>query len=121
DQIPADVTVAVLTQAREQLIDKSFAALEGVDKAIIHLYNSTSTIQRERVFEMDQQGIIDLAVSGTRCVQKNARARPDTHWRLEYSPESFSSTEPDFAVRICEAVMDVWQPTADDKIIFNLP
>ncbi|HLQ85977.1 MAG TPA: 2-isopropylmalate synthase, partial [Salinisphaeraceae bacterium] len=121
DQIPQDVTIAVLTQSRDHLIDKSFAALEGVDKAIIHLYNSTSTIQRERVFEMDRQGIIDIAVSGARRIKENAAARPGVHWRLEYSPESFSSTEPDFAVAICEAVMDVWQPTVEDPIIFNLP
>ena len=121
DQIPDDVTVAVLTQARDHLIDKSFESLEGVDKAIIHLYNSTSTVQRERVFEMDRQGIIDIAVNGVKRVKENAAARPGVHWRLEYSPESFSSTEPDFAVAICEAVMDIWQPTPDDRIIFNLP
>src|SRR5699024_8830783 len=121
NQIPEDVTIAVLTQARDHLIDKSFAALQGVDKAIIHLYNSTSTVQRERVFDMDRQGIIDIAVGGARRIKENAAKWPDTHWRLEYSPESFSSTEPDFAVAICEAVMDVWQPTPDDRIIFNLP
>ncbi|HET7313815.1 2-isopropylmalate synthase [Salinisphaera sp.] len=121
DQIPEDVTVAALTQCRDHLIDKTFEALEGVSKAIIHLYNSTSTIQRERVFEMDQDGIIDIAVKGTERVKANAEARPDAHWRLEYSPESFSQTETDFAVRICEAVMDVWRPTPEDRIIFNLP
>lgn len=121
NQIPEDVTIAVLTQARDHLIDKSFAALQGVDKAIIHLYNSTSTVQRERVFDMDRQGIIDIAVGGAQRIKENAAKWPDTHWRLEYSPESFSSTEPDFAVAICEAVMDVWQPTPDDRIIFNLP
>jgi 2-isopropylmalate synthase len=121
DQIPDDVTIAVLTQARDPLVDKSFESLEGVDKAIIHLYNSTSTVQRERVFEMDQQGIIDIAVGGAKRVKENAAARPGVHWRFEYSPESFSSTEPEFAVAICEAVMDVWQPTPEDPIIFNLP
>src|SRR5699024_5515677 len=84
-------------------------------------YNSTSTVQRERVFEMDRQCIIDIAVNGVKRVKENAAARPGVHWRLEYSPESFSSTEPDFAVAICEAVMDIWQPTPDDRIIFNLP
>lgn len=121
NQIPADVTIAALTQCRDHLIDKTFESLEGVDKAIIHLYNSTSTVQRERVFEMSQDGIIDIAVSGATRVKQNAQARPDVHWRLEYSPESFSTTEMDFAVRICEAVMDIWGPTPDDKIIFNLP
>ncbi|KEZ78693.1 2-isopropylmalate synthase [Salinisphaera hydrothermalis] len=121
DQIPDDVTIAALTQCRDHLIDKTFESLEGVSRAIIHLYNSTSTIQRERVFEMDQDGIIDIAVKGTQRVKQNAAARPGVHWRLEYSPESFSQTETDFAVRICEAVMDVWGPTPDDRIIFNLP
>ncbi|MES1950678.1 2-isopropylmalate synthase [Salinisphaera sp. S4-8] len=121
DQIPDDVTIAALTQSRDHLIDRTFEALEGVDKAIIHLYNSTSTVQRERVFEMDEDGIIDIAVKGTQRVKENAQKRPGVHWRLEYSPESFSSTEVEFSVRICEAVMDIWQPTPDDKIIFNLP
>ncbi len=121
DQIPEDVTVAALTQCRDHLIDKTFESLEGVSKAIIHLYNSTSTIQRERVFEMDQDGIVDIAVAGAKRVKKNAEERPGVHWRLEYSPESFSQTEVDFSVRICEAVMDVWQPTPEDRIIFNLP
>lgn len=121
DQIPDDVTIAVLTQARDHLIDKSFESLKGADKAIIHLYNSTSTVQRERVFDMDRQGIVDIAVSGAKRIKENADKRPDTHWRLEYSPESFSSTEPDFALEICEAVMDIWQPTPANKIIFNLP
>ena len=120
-QIPADVTVAALVQSREHLITRTFEALEGVPEAIIHLYNSTSTVQRERVFEMDEDGIVDIAVSGAECVKANARARPATRWRLEYSPESFSSTEIEFSIRICEAVMDVWQPTPDDKIILNLP
>lgn len=121
DQIPADVTIAALTQSRRHLIEKTFESLRGAKQAIIHLYNSTSTIQRERVFEMDQDGIIDIAVTGTQLVKELARQYPQTRWQLEYSPESFSQTEPEFAVRICEAVMDVWQPTPDNKIIFNLP
>ena len=111
DRIPDDVTIAALTQSRDHLIDRTFESLEGVNKAIIHLYNSTSTVQRERVFEMDEDGIIDIAVEGAQRVKENAVKRPRVHWRLEYSPESFSTTEPEFAVRICEAVMDVWQPT----------
>jgi len=121
NQIPDDVTIAALTQSRDHLIDKTFDSLEGVSKAIIHLYNSTSTVQRERVFEMDEDGIINIAVEGAKRVKANADKRRGVSWRLEYSPESFSSTEPEFAVRICEAVMDVWQPTPDNKIIFNLP
>lgn len=120
-QIPEDVTIAALTQCRDHLIDKTFESLEGVDKAIIHLYNSTSTVQRERVFEMSQDGIVDIAVNGARRVKQNADSRPGVHWRLEYSPESFSTTEVDFSVRICEAVMDVWQPTSADPMICNLP
>lgn len=121
DQIPDDVTVAILTQARDHLIDRSFEALKGAKSAIIHLYNSTSTVQRERVFQLEKPGIIEMALEGVRRVKQNALANPETHWRLEYSPESFSSTEPDFAVEICEAVMDEWGPTPEDKIIFNLP
>lgn len=121
DQIPEDVTVAILTQARDHLIDRSFEALKGARSAIIHLYNSTSTVQRERVFQLEKPGIIDMALRGVRRVKHNAALYPETHWRLEYSPESFSSTEPEFAVEICEAVMDVWGPTPEDKIIFNLP
>ncbi|MES1924050.1 2-isopropylmalate synthase [Salinisphaera sp. T31B1] len=121
DQIPDDVTIAALTQSRDHLIDRTFESLEGVPKAIIHLYNSTSTVQRERVFEMDEDGIVQIAVEGAKRVKANADARPHVDWRLEYSPESFSSTEPEFAVRICEAVMDIWQPTPDNRIIFNLP
>lgn len=121
DQIPEDVTIAALTQSRRHLIEKTFDALQGARQAIIHLYNSTSTIQRERVFEMDQYGIVDIAVTGTRLVKELVQQYPQTKWRLEYSPESFSQTEPEFAVRICEAVMDVWQPSPDNRIIFNLP
>ncbi len=121
DQIPEDVTIAALTQARDHLIDKTFESLDGVPKAIIHLYNSTSTVQRERVFELSQEGIVNIAVGGAERVKANAQARPETHWRLEYSPESFSTTEVEFSVRICEAVMDVWQPTPDDRMILNLP
>ncbi|MFC0267960.1 2-isopropylmalate synthase [Kushneria aurantia] len=121
DQIPEDVTIAVLVQCREHLIEKTFASLVGVKRAIIHLYNSTSTTQRERVFEMDRDGIIDIATSGARWVREHAERYPQVDWRFQYSPESFSSTELDFSLAICEAVMDVWQPTPDKKCILNLP
>lgn len=121
DQIPEDVTIAVLVQCREHLIEKTFEALVGVKRAIIHLYNSTSTTQRERVFEMDRDGIINIAVSGAQWVKEHAERYPQVDWRFQYSPESFSSTEIDFSLAICEAVMDVWQPTPDNKCILNLP
>ena len=121
DQIPGDVTIAVLVQAREHLIERTFEALQGVPRAIVHLYNSTSPVQRERVFGMDRAGIIEIARQGTRWVRERADARPETEWRLEYTPESFSSTEIDFSLEICEAVLDVWQPTAENKVILNLP
>ncbi|EHJ92770.1 2-isopropylmalate synthase [Vreelandella boliviensis] len=121
DQIPDDVTIAVLVQCREHLIEKTFASLVGAKRAIVHLYNSTSTIQRERVFEMDRAGIVDIAVQGATWVKTYAGQYPDIEWCFEYTPESFSSTEIDFSLEICEAVMDVWQPTPDNKCILNLP
>ncbi|MBZ9560131.1 MULTISPECIES: 2-isopropylmalate synthase [unclassified Modicisalibacter] len=121
DQIPEDVTIAVLVQCREHLIERTFEALVGVERAIIHLYNSTSTVQRERVFEMDREGITQIAVDGATWVKEQAARHPDVDWRFQYSPESFSSTEIDFSIAICEAVMDVWQPTPDNKVILNLP
>jgi len=120
-QIPDDVTIAVLVQCREHLIEKTFEALVGAKRAIVHLYNSTSTVQRERVFEMDRDGIVDIAVQGATWVKTYSERYPEVEWRFEYTPESFSSTEIDFSLRICEAVMDVWQPTPANKCILNLP
>ncbi|MDR2172848.1 MAG: 2-isopropylmalate synthase [Burkholderiales bacterium] len=120
-RIPDDVTVQVLTQSRESLIRKTFEALKGVKRAVVHLYNSTSTAQRRVVFKMDRQGVIDLAVSGAKMVRDIAREYPETDWQFEYSPESFTATELDFAAEVCNAVTDVWQPTPQKKIIFNLP
>ena len=119
--IPADVTVQVLTQARPELIVRTFEALAGVRRAIVHLYNSTSTVQREVVFGLDRDGIIDIAVRGARCVLEQAQRFPETEWVFQYSPESFTGTELDFAVDICNAVNEVWQPTPDRKVIINLP
>ena len=121
NKIPDDVTIQVLTQARESLIEKTFAALKGVKQAIIHVYNSTSTVQRELVFQKDRQGIIDIAVQGATWVKQHADANPGPRWQFEYSPESFSGTELDFAVDICDAVNAVWQPTQDNPVIINLP
>lgn len=121
DQIPEDVTIQVLTQARDKLIERTYQSLEGAARAIVHVYNSTSPVQREKVFGLDKQGIIDIAVQGAKKVQSEAKKYPMTDWMFEYSPESFSSTETDFAIEVCNAVINVWQPNSDNKIIINLP
>jgi 2-isopropylmalate synthase len=119
--VPDNVTIQVLTQARPELIERSFEAIRGAPRAIMHLYNSTSTLQRRVVFGLDKPGIVDIAVSGARLIRDLAATMPETEVICQYSPESFSGTELDFAVEICEAVMDVWQPTPDRKVILNLP
>ena len=119
--IPDDVTVQVLVQAREHLIRRTFESLDGIKNAIVHLYNSTSPAQRRVVFGMTKQEIVDIAVAGTKVVKSLVPTVPDTNVRFQYSPESFSSTEIDFALEICEAVVDEWQPTPQDPIILNLP
>ena len=121
NRIPDDVTIQVLTQARPDLIEKTFAALKGAKRAVVHVYNSTSTVQREQVFGLDRQGIIDIAVKGAQLVKDCAERHPDTEWVFEYSPESFTGTEMDFAVEVCDAVNAVWQPTPDKPVIINLP
>ena len=121
NQIPGDVTVQVLVQAREDLIVRTFEALSGARRAIVHVYNSTSTVQRERVFGLDRDGIVALARKGAEWVKREAAKYPATEWMFQYSPESFTNTEMDYAVEICEAVMDVWQPTAEQPCIINLP
>ena len=119
--IPEDVTIQVLTQSRTELIAKTFAAIRGARRAIVHLYNSTSELQRRVVFGLDKPGIVDIAVSGARQIHELAATIPETEIVYQYSPESFSGTELDFAVEICEAVMDVWRPTPERKMIVNLP
>lgn len=121
DLIPADVTVQVLTQARTALIERSFEALAGARRAIMHVYNSTSTVQREQVFGLDRAGIQAIAVTGAQAVKDCAARYPDTDWVFQYSPESFTGTEMDFAVEVCDAVTAVWQPTAERPAILNLP
>ena len=121
DLVPPDVTIQVLTQARPELIARSFEALRGARRAIMHLYNSTSTVQRRVVFNLDKPGIVDIAVKGAECVLKHARQQPDTEWVFQYSPESFTGTELEFAVEICNAVNAVWRPAPDNKVILNLP
>ncbi|MDM8521077.1 2-isopropylmalate synthase [Anaerolineales bacterium HSG6] len=119
--IPDDVRVQVLVQAREHLIRRTFDSLQGTKKAILHLYNSTSPVQREVVFGMSKQEIIDIAVSATKLVKSLAPTLPDTDLMFQYSPESFSATELSFAVEVCDAVADTWQPTPERKMILNLP
>ncbi|MCB1665431.1 MAG: 2-isopropylmalate synthase [Pseudomonadales bacterium] len=121
DRIPDDVTVQVLTQARPELIQRTFESLKGVKKAILHVYNSTSVVQREKVFKMDKAGILNIAVNGAKEVKRCADLAPETDWTFQYSPESFTGTEPEFAVDVCNAVSAVWQPTPEKPVIFNLP
>jgi len=119
--IPEDVTVSILTPARPALIERSFAALQGARQALVHLYNSTSKLQREKVFLMGKDGITALAVTGAKTMLACAAAQPETNWRFEYSPESFNATELDYALEICEAVCEVWRPTVAQPVIINLP
>ncbi len=119
--IPDHVTIQVLTQARPELIERTFESLQGADKAIVHLYNSTSTVQRRVVFGLDEAGIIDIAVKGAEACEANRAHMGDTSIRYEYSPESFTGTELPFAKQICESVMDVFQPTPEQPLILNLP
>mgnify|MGYP002562873282 CR=1 FL=1 len=121
DLIPDDVTIQVLTQSREHLIVKTFESLKGCKKAIVHLYNSTSILQREVVFHKSKDEIMDIAVKGAEIFNREAKKYPQTKFQYEYSPESFTGTEMDYALEICEAVMDVWKPTSDNKMIINLP
>jgi 2-isopropylmalate synthase len=121
DLVPDDVTIMVLTQARRELIDETFESLLGLPRAIVHLYNSTSETQRRVVFGLDRAGVRDIAVEAAKRCRELAEQRPDQDIRFEYSPESFTATEPDYALEICEAVMDVFEPTPERKLILNLP
>tara|TARA_R110002110_G_scaffold205066_7_gene417103 strand:+ start:235997 stop:237670 length:1674 start_codon:yes stop_codon:yes gene_type:complete len=120
-RIPDDVTIQVLTQARPDLINKTFESLKGARRAIVHVYNSTSTVQREQVFGLDRKGIVDIAIKGAELVRDCAARYPETEWVFEYSPESFTGTELDFAVEVVDAVTGVWQPTPEKPVIINLP
>ncbi len=120
-RVPDDVTIQVLTQARPALIQRTFESLKGAKKAILHVYNSTSIVQREKVFKTDKAGIIEIAVAGAEEVKRCAELAPETAWTFQYSPESFTGTEIDFAVEVCDAVSSVWKPTTEKPIIFNLP
>ena len=120
-KVPDDVTIQVLTQARPALIQRTFESLKGAKKAILHVYNSTSVVQREKVFKTDKAGIVEIAVAGAQEVKRCAQLAPETQWAFQYSPESFTGTEIDFAVEACDAVSSVWKPTIERPIIFNLP
>lgn len=121
DRIPNDVTIQVLSQTREDLILRTFESLKGVSRAIVHVYNSTSTVQRKKVFQLDEEGIKAIAVKGAEVVKQCADNAPETDWTFQYSPESFTGTEIDYALDVCNAVIDVWQPTKAKKTIINLP
>ncbi len=121
DRIPKDVYVQVLVQARKELIDRTYEALKGTPRAIVHVYNSTSPVQRQKVFGKSRDEIKQIAVQGATWVKEGADAQPGTEWRFQYSPESFSQTELDFAVEVCDAVNAVWQPTPEKPSIINLP
>jgi 2-isopropylmalate synthase len=119
--IPDDVVIQVLTQAREHLIKKTYESISGAKEVIVHIYNSTSTLQRRTVFNMSRKEIVQLAVDGAKLLREEEKKYPETTFRYEYSPESFTGTELDFSLEICEAVMEVMEPTPDNKIIINLP
>ncbi|MHA7852909.1 2-isopropylmalate synthase [Marinobacter shengliensis] len=121
NRIPDDVKIQVLTQARPELIERTYEALEGAKQAIVHVYNSTSTVQREQVFGLDRAGIREIAVNGATLVKEIAARYPDTDWTFQYSPESFTGTELDFAAEVIDAVTEVWRPDQGQPVIINLP
>lgn len=121
NRIPEDVTIQVLTQARAELIERTYEALQGARQAIVHVYNSTSTVQREQVFGLDRDGIRDIAVKGAELVRDIAARHPETRWTFQYSPESFTGTELDFAAEVIDAVNDVWRPDQGQPVVINLP
>lgn len=121
DRIPDDVTIQVLVQSRQELIERTYECIKGAPRAIVHFYNSTNPLQREVVFGLDKEGIIDIAVNAAKMCKKLEQTVPETIVRYEYSPESFTLTEPEFTIEICKAVMDVIEPTSDNKLILNLP
>ncbi len=120
-KIPSDVNIQVLTQARNELIERTFESLKGIPKAIVHFYNSTSTLQRKVVFKQDKEGIKKIAVDGALKIKALAEQNPDTDWSFEYSPESFTGTELDYAAEVCDEVVEILKTVSDHKIIINLP
>ena len=120
-KIPSDVTIQVLTQARDHIIERTFESLKGASQAIVHFYNSTSTLQRKVVFDQDKEGIKKIATDGALLVKELALANPETKWSFEYSPESFTGTELEYAAEVCDAVVDILKDISSEKIIINLP
>ena len=120
-KIPSDVNIQVLTQSRNELIERTFESLKGIPKAIVHFYNSTSTLQRKVVFNQDKDGIKEIAINGALKIKELALANPDTDWSFEYSPESFTGTELDYAAEVCDAVVEILKEVSKQKIIINLP
>ena len=120
-KIPSDVNIQVLTQSRNELIERTFESLKGIPKAIVHFYNSTSTLQRKVVFNQDKDGIKEIAINGALKIKELALANPDTDWSFEYSPESFTGTELDYAAEVCDAVVEILKEVSKHKIIINLP
>jgi 2-isopropylmalate synthase len=120
-KIPSDVNIQVLTQSRNELIERTFESLKGIPKAIVHFYNSTSTLQRKVVFNQDKNGIKEIAINGALKIKELALANPNTDWSFEYSPESFTGTELDYAAEVCDAVVDILKKVSKHKIIINLP
>jgi 2-isopropylmalate synthase len=120
-KIPSDVKIQVLTQARDHIIERTFESLKGASQAIVHFYNSTSTLQRKVVFDQDKEGIKKIATDGALLVKRLALANPETKWSFEYSPESFTGTELDYAAEVCDAVVDILKDVSSEKIIINLP
>lgn len=121
NQVPDDVRIQALTQARDALIERTYEALKGAKNAIVHVYNSVSPVQREKVFKLDKAGIKQIAIKGAQKVLDESKKYPETNWTFQYSPESFSSTETDYAIEVSNAVLDIWQPTPQNKAILNLP
>ena len=121
NHVPEDVTLQVLVQAREHLIARTFESLKGAKRAVVHVYNSTSRVQREKVYGKDKAEIKEIAIAGAKLLQEYAAKYPETDWVFQYSPESFSQTETEYAVEVCDAVCDVWQPQQGQEVIFNLP
>ena len=119
--IPDDVYIQVLTQSRPHIIKKTFDSIKGAKNVVVHLYNSTSFAQRQQVFRMSEDEIVNIAVEGAKSFNEYAEKMPETNFRFEYSPESFTGTEIEFALRICNAVIDVWQPRPERQVIINLP
>ena len=120
-KIPSDVNIQVLTQSRNELIERTFESLKGIPRAIVHFYNSTSTLQRKVVFNQDKEGIKEIAINGALKIKELALANPDTDWSFEYSPESFTGTELDYAAEVCDAVVSILKDVSKHKIIINLP